>query len=288
MNTENILELNSVSKSYKDFTLQNISFQLPKGTIMGLVGANGAGKSTTIKSILNLIRRDSGDIKVFGLDNIEHEQEIKERLGIVFDETYFHSVLKPKQINKFMKDIYREWDREQFLNFLKKLKIPLDKQIKDFSRGMKMKLSIAAAMSHGADLLILDEPTGGLDPVVRSEILDLFLDFIQDENKGILLSSHIITDLEKIADYITFIDNGKVVLSESKDEILYLYGVLKGSLDDLNRVEKADLISVHRHRFGFEALVKHADRIRTKYPHMVVDPVNIEDMMLFIAKEGQE
>lgn len=288
MNTENILELNGVSKSYKDFTLQNVSFQLPKGSIMGLVGANGAGKSTTIKSILNLIRRDSGDIKVFGLDNIRHDQEIKERLGVVFDETYFHGVLKPKQIGKFMKDIYKTWDETQFLDFLKKLKIPLDKQIKDFSRGMKMKLSIAAAMSHGADLLILDEPTGGLDPVVRSEILDLFLDFIQDENKGILLSSHIITDLEKIADYITFLGNGKVVLSESKDEILYVYGVLKGSLDDLERIDKADLISVHKHRFGFEALVKYADRIRAKYPGMIVDPVNIEDMMLFIAKEGQE
>lgn len=288
MNTENILELNGVTKNYKDFTLQNVSFQLPKGAIMGLVGANGAGKSTTIKSILNLIRRDSGDIKVFGLDNIQYDQEIKERLGIVFDETYFHSILKPKQIDKFMKDIYKTWDGEQFLGFLKKLKIPIDKQIKDFSRGMKMKLSIAAAMSHGADLLILDEPTGGLDPVVRSEILDLFLDFIQDENKGILLSSHIITDLEKIADYITFLDNGKVVLSESKDEILYLYGVLKGSLDDLNRVDKGDLVSVHKHRFGFEALIKHVDRIRAKYPGMVVDPVNIEDMMIFIAKEGEE
>lgn len=288
MNTENILELNGVTKNYKDFTLQNVSFQLPKGAIMGLVGANGAGKSTTIKSILNLIRRDSGDIKVFGLDNIQYDQEIKERLGIVFDETYFHSILKPKQIDKFMKDIYKTWDGEQFLGFLKKLKIPIDKQIKDFSRGMKMKLSIAAAMSHGADLLILDEPTGGLDPVVRSEILDLFLDFIQDENKGILLSSHIITDLERIADYITFLDNGKVVLSESKDEILYLYGVLKGSLDDLNRVDKGDLVSVHKHRFGFEALIKYADRIRAKYPGMVVDPVNIEDMMIFIAKEGEE
>ena len=288
MNTENILELNGVSKSYRDFSLQNVSFQLPKGSIMGLVGANGAGKSTTIKSILNLIRRDSGDIKVFGLDNLQYEQEIKERLGIVFDETYFHGVLKPKQINKFMKDIYKAWDEEQYFGFLKKLKIPLDKQIKDFSRGLKMKLSIAAAMSHGADLLILDEPTGGLDPVVRNEILDLFLDFIQDENRGILLSSHIITDLEKIADYITFLDNGKVVLSESKDEILYLYGVLKGSLDDLNRVEKWDLICDHKHRFGLEAHIKHADQIRAKYPGLVVDPVNIEDMMLFIAKEGQE
>ena len=288
MNTENILELNGVSKSYRDFSLQNVSFQLPKGSIMGLIGANGAGKSTTIKSILNLVRRDSGEIKVFGLDNLQYEQEIKERLGIVFDETYFHGVLKPKQINKFMKDIYKAWDEEQYFGFLKKLKIPLDKQIKDFSRGMKMKLSIAAAMSHGADLLILDEPTGGLDPVVRNEILDLFLDFIQDENRGILLSSHIITDLEKIADYITFLDNGKVVLSESKDEILYLYGVLKGSLEDFNRVDKGELIGVHKHRFGFEALVKHADRIRIKYPGLVVDPVNIEDMMLFMTKEGQE
>ncbi len=288
MNTENILELRGVTKSYKDFTLQNVSFQLPRGSIMGLIGANGAGKSTTIKSILNLVRRDSGEIKVFGLDNIQYDQQIKERLGIVFDETYFHSILKPKQINTFMKDIYKSWNEEQFLGYLKKLKIPLDKQIKDFSRGMKMKLSIAAAMSHGADLLILDEPTGGLDPVIRSEILDLFLEFIQDENKGILLSSHIITDLEKIADYITFLDDGKVVLSESKDEILYLYGVLKGSLDDLNRVDQKDLISVHKHRFGFEALVKNAGRIRAKYPGMVVDPVNIEDMMIFIAKEGQE
>ncbi|MEG2597115.1 MAG: ABC transporter ATP-binding protein [Oscillospiraceae bacterium] len=280
---EDILKVNNISKSYQDFQLDHVSFSLPKGAIMGLVGRNGAGKSTTLKCILNLVNRSSGDIQIFGKDNISAEQEIKERIGVVFEETNFHEVLNAKQISSFMKDIYKNWDEDLFFSYLKKLQLPKEKALKEFSRGMRMKISLAAAMSHHADLLILDEPTGGLDPIVRSEILDLFLDFIQDENKGILLSSHITTDLEKIADYITFIDNGKVVLTESKDEILYSYGVLKGSLSDLSRVNSADIIGLHKNQFGFEALVKPMDEMKRKYPDMLVDSASIEEMMLLVA-----
>lgn len=217
---ENILEVKNLCKNYDKFSLKNISLNLPKGTIMGLVGENGAGKSTTIKAILNLVNTSDGIIKIFGLDCKEHEMEIKEDIGIVLDEGFVSEYLNPKDINTIMKDMYKNWDEELYFKYLADFKLPEDKISKEYSSGMKMKLKIAVALAHHPKLLILDEPTSGLDPVARNDILDIFQDFIQDEEHGIFVSSHITSDLESIADYITFINNGEIVLSKTRDELL--------------------------------------------------------------------
>ena len=217
---ENILEVKNLCKNYDKFSLKNISLNLPKGTIMGLVGENGAGKSTTIKAILNLVHTSDGIIKIFGLDCKEHEMEIKVDIGIVLDEGFVSEYLNPKDINTIMKDMYKNWDEELYFKYLADFKLPEDKISKEYSSGMKMKLKIAVALAHHPKLLILDEPTSGLDPVARNDILDIFQDFIQDEEHGIFVSSHITSDLESIADYITFINNGEIVLSKTRDELL--------------------------------------------------------------------
>lgn len=249
------MELKNVCKSYEGFKLNNVSFCLPKGSIMGFVGENGAGKTTTIKAILNLIKIDSGSIEVLGLNNIKHEKQIKEQIGVVFDESYFHDNLKPRDISKIMKDVFSNWDGKLFNYYINRFKLPENKIIKEFSKGMKMKLSIATALSHNPKLLILDEATSGLDPVMRNEILDVFLDFIQDEDHSILISSHITSDLEKIADYITFINQGKIVFSNSKDDIIYNYGVLKCGLNDFKKIDKTYMVAHRKSQFGYEVLV---------------------------------
>lgn len=281
---DDILQVNHLFKSYGDFQLKDVSFRMEKGTIMGFVGENGAGKTTTIKSILNLIERDHGSIQVFGMDNIEQEGQIKEQIGVVFDETYFHGNLRAGDIGRIHKNIFRSWDQPMFEGYLKEFRLPANKMIKDYSRGMKMKLSIATALSHHPKLLILDEPTSGLDPVVRNEILDIFLDFIQDEEHAILFSSHITSDLEKIADYITFIHEGQVVFSESKDELLYQYGVLKCGEEEFRNLSRTDYIGYRHNRFGYEVLVKDKSRIARKNPNAVIDNVTVEDIILYYVK----
>ncbi|SHH74369.1 ABC-2 type transport system ATP-binding protein [Clostridium collagenovorans DSM 3089] len=281
---ENVIEVKDLCKNYKDFKLDNVSFSVPKGSIMGLIGANGAGKSTTIKLLLNLLKRNSGSVKIFGEDIIEKEQRIKEEIGVVFDESNFHDTLKTKNIDSIMKSIYKNWDEKLFYSYLKKFKLPIDKTIKDFSRGMKMKLSIAVALSHNPKLLILDEATSGLDPIVRNEILDVFLEFIEDGEHSILLSSHITSDLEKIADYITLINDGKVVFSQCKDDLIYNYGILKGSKKHLESLDKADFVSIEKNSFGFQALCCDKKRIALKYPELMLDTANIEDIMMFFVR----
>ena len=224
---ENILEVKNLNKRYKEFELKNINLSLPHGMIMGLIGENGAGKTTTIKSILNLIRIDSGEIKIFGLDLGKDEKEIKENVGVVLDDSFLSEYLTGKDINKIMKKIYKNWDEELFFKYLKEFNLPIDKISKEFSSGMKMKLKIAVALSHKPKLLILDEPTSGLDPVARNEILDIFQDFIENGENSILVSSHITSDLEHVADYITFINNGEIVMCKDKDELLEKYGIVK-------------------------------------------------------------
>jgi ABC-2 type transport system ATP-binding protein len=238
---ENVLEIKNLTKRYEQFTLDNVNLSLPKGCIMGFVGENGAGKSTTIKLILNLIRKNDGTVRIMGLDNIKDDNIIKEDIGVVFDESNFPDDMRIKDINKVMKNIYKKWDESLFTSYLSKFSLPTTKIVKEFSRGMKMKLSLAVALSHHAKLLILDEATSGLDPIVRDEILDEFLDFIQDEEHSIFISSHIISDLEKIADYITFIHKGKIVFSESKDNLLSNYGILKCSNADFVNIDKSNV-----------------------------------------------
>jgi len=277
---ENVLELKNVTKAYDGFMLHDINIILPKGCIMGFIGENGAGKSTTIKLILNLIHRDSGEIKVFGKENIANNLEIKEDIGVVFDESNFPDTMNASDVNVVMKNIYKKWDAPAFFSYLTRFSLPLKKSIKEYSRGMKMKLSIAAALSHHAKLLILDEATSGLDPVVRDEILDVFLEFIQDEEHAVFISSHITSDLEKAADYITLIHNGQILFSESKDELLDEYGVLKCSAADYESIDKEIVFGCRKNTFGVEALIKRK-ALRGDY---IVDSASIEDIMLFRIK----
>lgn len=276
----NALEVQNISKKYDGFFLKNINITLPKGSIMGFVGENGAGKSTTIKLMLNLIHKDSGEISVLGLDNIKDEKQIKEQIGVVFDESNFPENIKIHDINKIMKNIYKNWDEAVFSSYTNRFSLPSNKILKEFSRGMKMKLSIAVALSHHAKLLILDEATSGLDPIVRDEILDVFLEFIQDEEHSIFLSSHITSDLEKIADYITFIHKGQIVFSEPKDELLYKYGILKCSASEFEKIDKSIVQGFRKNNFGVEALVL---RNKVSGSH-TIDHASIEDIMLFRIK----
>ena len=280
----NCIEIKGLNKAYADFALKDITLTLPGGAIMGLIGENGAGKTTTIKCILNLIRRDNGDITLFGCDNRKVDTLAKQDIGVVLDECFFHDSLRPKDLEVILAPVYERWDTDLFRHYLNKFSLPSKKFIKEFSRGMKMKLSLAAALAHHPKLLILDEATSGLDPVVRDEILDEFLGFICDEEHSILISSHITSDLEKVADYITYLHQGQVVLSDSKDEILEHYGRIGCSQADLQTMEPEDLLRIRRGSFGCEALVSDRTAFSRKYPQFPVDRITLEDIMLFIGK----
>ena len=280
----NSIEISGLCKSYGDFALDHIDLTLPGGSIMGLIGENGAGKTTTIKCILNLIRRDAGTITLMGYDNIAQERQAKAEVGVVLDECYFHDTLRPRDLHVILSQVYKRWDRDLYNSYLKKFQLPERKFIKEFSRGMKMKLSLAAALAHHPKLLILDEATAGLDPVVRDEILDEFLNFIQDEDHAILISSHITSDLEKVADYITYLHQGRVVLSEAKDVIQDNYGRLACTAQQLSAIQPEDLVRVRKGSYGCEALVSDRAVFRKKYPQLMVEPISLEDIMLFIGK----
>jgi ABC-2 type transport system ATP-binding protein len=282
-----MLRLQDVCKDYGDFVLDRMNMEIPGGSIMGFVGENGAGKTTTIKLILNLISRDGGEIQVFDLDNIQQENTIKEEIGVVFDQCNFGDALNAMQVGKMLRGIYKNWDDDLYHSYLQKFRLPEKKTIKEYSKGMKMKLSIATALSHHPKLLILDEPTSGLDPIVRNEILDLFLDFIQDEDHAILFSSHITSDIEKVADYVTFLHKGQLVFSKSKDELLYDYGILKCGKEDFETIDKEDMVKYHRGNYGYEVLVANKEEAARKYPNMVMDNATIESIMLFYVGEGE-
>lgn len=281
---KNALEVSHLTKDYGSFKLDDVSFTVPGGTIMGLIGENGAGKSTTIKCILNLVRRDGGEIQVLGLDNLRDEQAVKAQVGVVLDETTFHDGLTAPQVGKILSKLYPGWDAVLYRRYLDKFGLAGKKPVKTFSKGMKMKLSLAAAFAARPKLLILDEATSGLDPVVRDEILDEFLDFIQDEEHAILLSSHITSDLEKVADYVTYLHKGKVAVSGAKDELLDTYGRLVCSRADLAQVDPALLVGVRTGQFGCEALVRDKHAFTRFYPGLTVDPVTLEDIMVFTVK----
>ena len=281
---KNCIEIKGLCKSYGDFSLNNINLTLPGGSILGLIGENGAGKTTTIKCILNLIRRDAGEITVLGHDNIREERLAKQDIGLVLDECFFSDALRPLDLDKILAPAYREWDRKLFREYLGKFGLPEKKLIKEFSRGMKMKLSLSAALAHHPKLLILDEATAGLDPVVRDEILDEFLGFIQDEDHAILMSSHITSDLEKVADYIAYIHQGQVVLSAAKDAILDSYGRVGCTAAQLETIDPRDVLRTRRGAFGGEALVKDRAAFARKYPMLLVERTTLEDIMLFVGK----
>ena len=284
----NALEISHLTKDYGSFKLDDVSFTVPGGTIMGLIGENGAGKSTTIKCILNLIHRDGGTITVFGRDTLREERAVKADIGVVLDEVLFHDLLRPRQVGKILSGLYPNWDEALFTHYLEKFGLTGKKTVKEFSRGMKMKLAIAAAFAAQPRLLLLDEATSGLDPVVRDEILDEFLAFIQDEDHAILISSHITSDLEKAADYITYLHKGRVALSGAKDELLDSYGKLVCGRSALERVDKALLGGVRTGQFGCEALVKDRHAFARRYPTLTVDSVTLEDIMVLTGKEDAQ
>jgi len=277
---ENFIEINGLTKNYDGFCLKNVSFNLPKGAVMGFIGQNGAGKSTTIKAILNLIKRDEGEINIFGKDAAKDEAEIKEHIGVVFDEPCFHETLNAKQINSIFKHIYKEWSENTFFGYMTRFELPLKRKFKAFSRGMKMKMQIAVALSHNAKLLIMDEPTSGLDPVIRSEVLDVFREYMLDGERSILISSHITADLERIADYITFIDKGKILLSEDKDTILENHKIIKCAKADADKIKTDDIVGKRINEFGAEVLVK---ANAGKY-NMTADNAALDEIMLFYVK----
>ena len=279
-----ILEVKNLNKKYKDFQLKNVNLSLPKGMIMGLIGENGAGKTTTIKAILNIINTDSGEIKIFGLDNKKEEKKIKQDIGVVLDDSFLSEYLNPIDINKIMKNFYQNWDEKLYFKYIDEFKLPKNKISKDYSSGMKMKLKIAVALSHHPKLLILDEPTSGLDPVARNEILDIFQDFIQDEEHAILVSSHITSDLEHIADYITFINNGEMVLTKTKDELLDRYGIVKCSEQEFKKINKTDYLKYKKNRYKYEILVENKNEFKRKYDIQIIDKPTIEDIMLIYIK----
>lgn len=281
---ENVLEVKGLSKKYKDFELKDINLSLQKGMIMGFIGENGAGKTTTIKAILNLINPSSGEIKIFGLDNKKEEKKIKEDIGVVLDDSFLSEYLNVEDINKIMKNIYKNWDEKLFLEYIEKFKLPRKQISKEFSSGMKMKLKIATAISHKPKLLILDEPTSGLDPVARNEILDIFQEFIQNGENSILVSSHITSDLEHIADYITFINEGKIILSKERDELLEKYGLAKCSEEEFKTINSNDYIKYKKNRYDYEVLVEDKNEFKKKYNISVVDRPSLEDIMLIYIK----
>ena len=280
----NALTVSRLTKKYETFTLSDISFEVPQGTIAGLIGENGAGKSTTLKSILGLIHKDKGEISVLGNPIEELQPEIRENIGVVFDGTNFSEELTPKKLNKVLKGVYRSWDEEYFFALLQKMSLPVAKKIKSFSKGMKAKLSIVVAFAHHPKLLILDEATSGLDPIVRDDILDMFLDFVQDEENSILVSSHITSDLEKVADYIIFIHEGRLIFSKPKDELLESYGIVKCGAAQFDRIDKQDIITYRRQDYEWQVLVADRNSAKKKYPKAMVIPATIDEIMLLYVK----
>lgn len=279
----NALEINNLTKSFPGFMLDNLNLTLPQGCILGLIGENGAGKSTTIKLILDMIRKDSGSITVLGKDNGDNIALLKEDIGVVMDEVGIPECLTAKQVGKVMKHTFRNWDEEKYANFLQKFALPDKKQFKEYSRGMKMKLGIAIALSHNAKLLILDEATSGLDPVVRDEVIGIFSDFTRDENHSILISSHIVSDLERLCDYVAFLHKGKLLLCEEKDHLLARYGLIHCTSDDLKNLPPEAIKYQKTNPYGIEAMV-----LRNAVPaHIHVSPVNIEELFVFMVKEAR-
>jgi ABC-2 type transport system ATP-binding protein len=278
----NALEIRGLTKTYPGFMLDHLNLTLPSGCIMGLIGENGAGKSTTIKLILDIIHKDSGTVTILGKDNGEDINLTKEDVGVVMDEMGVPDCLTAKQLGKVMKYSFRNWNAVEYDRLLRKLSLPEDKQFKDLSRGMKMKLGIAVAMSHGAKLLLLDEPTSGLDPVVRDEVVELFSDFTREEDHSILISSHIVSDLEKLCDYIAFLHKGKLMLCEGKDQLLADYGLIHCTAEEMEKLPAGAVRYRKESPYGVEAMV-----LRSAIPMGVkISPISIEELFVFMVKEA--
>lgn len=284
----NVIELKGVTKDYGDFKLDNISFSVPKGSVCGFIGQNGAGKTTTIQIILDAINKDSGEVKLFGCDVNKNSVDLRQDVGVVFDEMGFHDFLTARQLNVVMKNIYKNWDENVFFSYLKRFCLPTKKPCKDFSRGMRMKLQIATALSHNAKLLIMDEPTSGLDPIVRNEMIQIFREYVVEEDHTILLSSHITGDLEKLADEVVFINGGKIVLAGNKDEILEKHGIIKCKKDEVDMISQSLIVGCELSGFGAQVLVNDKKSAGKLYPDMLVEPASLEEIMIYYVSKSME
>ena len=281
----NVIELKDVVKDYGDFKLDKISFAVPEGSVCGFIGQNGAGKTTTINLILDVIKKDAGEVLLFRQPVDGKSASLREDVGVVFDEMGFHDFMTGKDINIMMKNIYKNWDEEVFFDYLKRFSLPSKKPCGKFSRGMRMKLQIAVALSHHAKMLIMDEPTSGLDPIVRNEMINIFREFVVEEDHTILLSSHITGDLEKIADEVVFIDGGRIVLSGNKDEILEKHGIIKCKKDELSKISESLIVSFEESSFGAEVLVNDRHAAAKLYPDMLIEPALLEQIMIFYVNK---
>ncbi len=281
-----ILQVENLTKQYPGFILDHVSFSVPKGTIMGLIGENGAGKSTTINAILDLINKDDGTVAFWGQE-LSSSKQLKENIGVVFDGINFYETLTPTKVGKISSAAYKQWDEHLYKEYLKRFQLPADKEIKTLSKGMKMKLCIAVALSHKPKLLILDEATSGLDPVMRDDILDVFLEFVQDETHSIMMSSHISTDLEKVADYITFIHQGKVIFCKRKDELRYHYGIIRCGAAVFDQIDKQEVLAYRKDDYQWNVLVADKEKAKRKYKNAIVDDASIDDILLLYVKGVQ-
>lgn len=282
---KNAITINKLIKKYlTGFTLGEINLTIPRGEIIGLIGENGAGKTTFIKSILGITKISSGSIKIFDKDLTTNELEIKEDIGVVLDNMFFPEIMNAHDIELTMKGIFKKWDSNLFHKYISDFNLPEKMPLKSLSKGMRKKLEIAVALSHHPKLLILDEPTSGLDPVVRNEILDIFLKFIQDEEHTILLSTHITSDLEHIADEIIFINKGKIILNKNRDELLDNYGIMKCNHDEFSKIDTKDIINYKKNKYNYDILIDNRDKMSKKYKDFIIDKITLEELMVLIIK----
>ncbi|MGV8983287.1 ABC transporter ATP-binding protein [Clostridium sp.] len=280
-----VLEVKNLNKSYGDFCLNGLNLKLEKGYVMGFIGPNGSGKSTTIKLIMNLIKKDSGSISIFGMDSVKDERKIKEKIGFVYDENIFYGMLTINEMKNIIAGFYRNWDENKFAEYIKHFELNPNKVIDNLSKGMKIKFALALALSHGAELIVMDEPTSGLDPAFRSELMDILYNIIQNEEMSIFFSTHITSDLEKIADYITFINKGSMVFSESKEEVLQKYAIVKGASKLLDINTRKEFIGIRETASGFEALTDNKDKARILFnENCKIEKASLEDIMVYTIR----
>lgn len=279
---KNSIEIRNMNKEYENFTLKNINIDIPNGSIVGLIGENGAGKTTIIKGMMGIIHTDSDSITI--LDKDYQDKSLKNEIAVVLDDSFFTETLKVKDVDSIMNDVFDNWDKVLFNKYMEQFAIPKNSKISDLSKGMRKKLEIAAALSHHPKLMILDEPTSGLDPVVRDDILDIFRDFIQDENHSILLSSHITSDLENIADYLIFINHGEIIFNETKDNIMENYGVMRIEEAGFETLDQEDIIRYRKNAYSYEVLVSNRNQLKSKYKNVIIDPISIDELMVLYIK----
>lgn len=282
---ENVIELQHVHKSFKGFQIKDLSINVKKGFVTGFIGGNGAGKSTTIKMIMNLLQQDSGTVSVFGLDYKKHEKAIKERIGFVYDENVFYEYMTLKDMKRIIKPAYKNWDDDAFQRYVNQFELPLNKNMKTFSKGMKMKASLAIALAHHAELIIMDEPTAGLDPIFRRELLNILHELMQDEDKTIFFSTHITTDLDRIADYITFVHNGEHIFTKEFYKIEEEYAIVKGTLNLLDQETEREFVAIRKTNTGFEALTADKNRVVNIFgDSVIVEKPTLEDIMYYTKR----